>query len=101
MTSTDCASDVIIEKTRRRVDAPMEQHVATSGMIEILAQNEAFHQRSDAVELGLVSQRRHVDARRRYFFRPQEIEDYGKEFGVAIDENRPAVVFQTRDATRQ
>ena len=83
------------------MNAAVEQDVAASRMVKILAEDEPFDEGGDAVKLGLVSQNGDVDACGRDLLRSQEVEDEREEFRIAIDENRPRIVFQTRDAPRQ
>ena len=80
----------------------MEQDVAASRVVEVLAEDETLDERRDAVELGFVAQGRNVDAGRvGDLLRTQEVEDDGEEFRVAVDEQSPAFVPKTRNSTGQ
>ena len=81
------------------MNTAVEEDVAASRVVEIFAENEAFDQGGDAIELGFVSEGGDVHARRRDLLRAQEVEYEGEEFRVAVDEDRPRVVLETRNST--
>lgn len=75
------------------VEVCVEENVPACGQRQVLAEGESLGQRTQAVVLGLVSQRPQVAVVGVDVPRAQVVQDDGEKLGVPVDENVALLVL--------
>ena len=76
-----------------RGEVGVEEHVATPGLVQVLAQGQLLHQGADAVILGLVLQVLQVDLLEGQRPVAEIVEYVSKQMGISVDEYCTLVIF--------